>query len=385
VRWLRSARRRASSSLVAGRLLAANEGAKTASMDGLRAADGSPRLAVVIPCYRVTRHVAEVIRAIGPEADVIYCVDDACPDQSGDFIERAVNDRRVRVLRHRENQGVGGAVMTGYLQAVADGARVIVKLDGDGQMDPQLLPLFVAPVLAGQADYTKGNRFYDVRHLGQMPPVRILGNAALSFLTKLSTGYWDLFDPTNGYTAISADVVALLPLDQVSRRYFFETDLLFRLSTVRAMVVDVPMDARYRDETSSLRVSRVVLEFAYKHTRNLLKRLWYNYFLRNLSAASLELVAGGLLLSFGITFGGWHWWASAQAGVATPVGTIMIATVAVVSGLQFLVAFLSFDVNNVPRRALHPLLHPARVRLLKQALTANLPSSVSKPGDSAAH
>ncbi len=320
-------------------------------------------VAVVIPCHRVTRHVVQLVSEIGPEVDVIYCVDDACPEKSGDFIEKEVKDPRVRVLRHEVNLGVGGAVMTGYQQAVKDGARVIVKLDGDGQMDPALLPRFVAPLLRGEADYTKGNRFYDLRNISSMPPLRIFGNAALSFMAKFSTGYWDLFDPTNGYTAISADVVRVLPLEKISRRYFFETDVLFRLNTVRAMVVDVPMDARYGDEVSGLKISRILGEFGFKHARNSVKRLFYGYFLRNLSAASLELIAGLGLMTFGILFGAWHWWSSAQQQVATPVGTIMIASISLISGLQFLLAFLNYDIASVPRRALHPLLHPERLQL----------------------
>lgn len=313
-------------------------------------------IAVVVPCFRVTQHVVGLLSAIGPEVDAIYCVDDACPDGSGDLVERDVRDPRVRVLRHSENQGVGGAVMTGYQQAIADGARVIVKLDGDGQMDPALLPAFVAPILRGEVDYTKGNRFWDLGQIGQMPLVRRLGNLALSFLAKASSGYWDLFDPTNGYTAIQADVAARLPMASLSRRYFFETDMLFRLNTLRAVVADVPMDARYGDEVSGLKVSRIVGEFAFKNLRNGFKRLVYNYFLRDLPVASLELLAGVGLLGFGGVYGGWHWWHSAQSGLATPVGTIMIATVSVVSGLQFLLAFLSYDIANVPRRALHPML-----------------------------
>lgn len=322
-------------------------------------------IAVVIPSYRVKRHIAEVVAAIGPEVDVIYCVDDACPEDSGGFIEREIRDPRVRVLRHAVNQGVGGAVMTGYQRAVADGARVIVKIDGDGQMDPRLLPRFVAPLLRGEADYTKGNRFYDLRNISAMPSLRIFGNAALSFMSKFSTGYWDLFDPTNGYTAIHADVVRLLPLDKIGQRYFFETDMLFRLNTVRAAVVDIPMDARYGDEVSGLKISRILGEFAFKHARNCVKRLFYSYFLRNLSAASLELLVALGLLTFGLAFGGWHWWSSAQEGVSTPVGTIMIATVALISGLQFLLAFLNYDIASVPRRPLHPLLHPERLALVE--------------------
>ena len=315
-----------------------------------------PGIAVVIPCYRVIRHVGAVIAAIGPEVDAIYCVDDACPDGSGSWIESNIQDDRVRVLRHGKNQGVGGAVMTGYRAAISDGAKVIVKIDGDGQMDPALLPMFVAPVLRGEADYTKGNRFWDVSQLGQMPLARRIGNLGLSFMSKASSGYWDVFDPTNGYTAIHAEVAARLPFDSISRGYFFESDVLFRLNTLRAVVVDVPMDALYGDEVSGLKVARIVGEFLGKHLRNMAKRIGYNYFLRDLSLASLELIAAVVLLGFAMSFGGWHWLNSVRMDSSAPVGTIMVATVSFVSGLQFLLAFLGFDIASVPRRPLGPAL-----------------------------
>lgn len=326
-----------------------------------RAGDADGAIAAVIPCYKVVRHILDVIASIGPEVGAIYCVDDACPEGSGDHIEREARDPRVRVIRHVHNQGVGGAVMTGYRHAIEGGARVIVKIDGDGQMDPALLPDFVAPILAGEADYAKGNRFWDLRQIKRMPLLRRIGNLGLSFMAKASTGYWDLFDPTNGYTAIHARVAAHLPLESISTRYFFETDILFRLNVLRAVVVDVPMDARYGDEVSGLKVTRIFGEFLLKHLRNFFKRIIYSYYLRDLPIASLELAAAAMLLGFGATFGCWHWWQSLNTGTTTPVGTIMIATVAVVSGLQFLLAFLGYDIANVPRRALHPMLerrHP---------------------------
>lgn len=344
-------------------------------------------VAVVIPCFRVTRQIAQVIAAIGPEVDAIYCIDDACPDRSGDFIGRHVADARLRVLRHEQNQGVGGAVMTGYRRAIADGAKVIVKIDGDGQMDPALLPRFVAPVLRGDADYCKGNRFWDLRALSAMPPLRRIGNLGLSFMAKASAGYWNIFDPTNGYTAIHAAVAARLPLNSISKRYFFETDMLFRLNTLRAVVVDVPMDACYGNEVSNLSASRAFFEFALKHVRNAFKRVLYNYFLRDLSIASLELVAAAVLLGFGALFGGWHWWHAVQLGQATPVGTIMIATVSVVSGLQFLLAFLGYDIANVPRQALHPLLEQTLPFAVRETCSELKPrvkpeSAVSREGES---
>ncbi|EKU83203.1 glycosyltransferase family 2 protein [Massilia timonae] len=323
---------------------------------GARAASAAPApatIAVVIPSYRVTRHIIGVIAGIGPEVARVYVVDDRCPDGSGEFVRANCRDPRVTVLEHAENQGVGGAVMTGYRAAIADGASVIVKIDGDGQMDASLIPVFVAPILAGEADYTKGNRFFNLERLGAMPPVRLFGNAMLSFMTKLSSGYWHLFDPTNGYTAIHADAARYLPFDKISKRYFFESDMLFRLNTLGAVAVDVPMDAVYGDEVSNLKVSKVITEFAVKNVRNFFKRLFYNYYLRNLSVASLELPIGVLLTTFGLVYGVAHWIASAQSDVETPAGTVMLAALPVIMGVQLILAFLNYDIASVPSRPLH--------------------------------
>ena len=204
------------------------------------------RVAVVIPCYRVRAQILGVLGQIGSTAERIYVVDDACPEKTGAFVQDACEDPRVEVIFNPVNAGVGGAVIEGYKVALRDGMEVIVKLDGDGQMDPALIPDLVRPIAAGDADYTKGNRFYNLERIREMPRLRIVGNALLSLMTKLSAGYWDIFDPTNGFTAIHWKVARQLPFEKISRRYFFETDMLFRLNTIRAVVLDVPMDARYR-------------------------------------------------------------------------------------------------------------------------------------------
>lgn len=311
------------------------------------------RIAVVVPCYRVTRHIMQVLADIGPTVWRIYVVDDLCPDESGSFVQARCTDPRVVVLRHAINQGVGGSVITGYRAAMADGAQVIVKIDGDGQMDASLILDFVTPIISGEADYTKGNRFFNLEELHRMPRLRLFGNAVLSLMTKLSSGYWDLFDPTNGYTAIHADIVQLLPLDKISQRYFFETDMLFRLNTVRAVVVDIPMSAKYGDEVSNLKISRVIGEFLRKHSENCLKRIFYNYYLRDLSLASIELPLGLLLFGGGALFGGWHWFFSAKEGIATPAGTVMLAALPTLMGLQLILAFLAYDISAIPRRLRH--------------------------------
>ena len=316
-------------------------------------------IAVVIPCYRVRHKVLEVIAGIGPECQAIYVVDDACPEGTGDHVESECRDPRVHVLRHDRNRGVGGATLTGYEAALLAGAEVVVKLDGDGQMDPGWIPRLVGPLQRGEADYAKGNRFFELDGLGAMPRMRIFGNSLLSFASKLSSGYWDVFDPTNGFTAIHAAVARRLPFSKISRGYFFESDLLFRLGILRAVVCEVPMPAVYKDERSSLRIGRVLGEFSWKHVSNAWKRIFYLYYLRSFNIASIEIVLGLLLLGFGVWFGLSEWVAGARANVPATSGTVMVAALPVILGVQLVLAFLSYDLQNVPRQVLHTRLEVA--------------------------
>lgn len=314
-------------------------------------------IAVVVPAYKVKAHVLDVLERIGSEVAAIYVVDDCCPQQSGEFVQSQTEDRRIKVLHNEKNLGVGGATMAGYVAAIRDGHTVIVKVDGDGQMAPELIPQFVAPILDGLADYTKGNRFYDLTHISRMPTIRLIGNAALSFMSKFSSGYWDIFDPTNGYTAIHAKVASHLPMEKISRRYFFESDMLFRLNTMRCVVMDIPMDAHYGSEVSNLRINSVLGEFLGKHLRNFGKRIVYNYFLRDMSPASIHLVLGLVLTLFGFLYGMIHWLSSAAQGTLTAPGTVMLAALPLIMGLQFLLAFVTHDTQSTPRQPMHRRLY----------------------------
>ena len=346
-----------------------------AERGGNRPADNdASTIAVVIPSYRVRKHILPLLEQIGPEVAQIFVVDDACPEESGAYVRAKCTDSRVRVLMHEQNQGVGGAVITGYQHALAAGANVIIKLDGDGQMDPMLIPQLVAPILQGRADYVKGNRFYNIDDVRAMPKVRLIGNAALSFMTKLSSGYWSIFDPTNGYTAISAGVLSHLPLAKLNRRYFFESDLLFRLGTVQAYVVDLPMVAVYGNEESGLNIRRIFWQFLRGNIGNLCKRVFYNYFLRGFSIASLELVVGLLLLAFGTVFGVKGWAASIATGLPATTGTVMVAALPVILGVQLLLSFLAFDIAAMPTRPISPLLAPKRGSLeIRTRLRSEIP------------
>lgn len=314
------------------------------------------KIAVVIPCFNVKNKILQVISSIGPEVDHIYVIDDKCPEKSGIHVKNNSTDKRVKVIFSPINLGVGGAVMLGYKNTPKD-VDVIVKIDGDGQMDASLIMDFVRPIIINEADYTKGNRFYDLEKIRSMPILRIVGNTVLSFLTKASSGYWNIFDPNNGFTAIHAEIIRKLPFEKINNRFFFESDMLFRLNTLKAVVIDIPMEAIYGDEKSNLVIHKVFFPFLYHNFLNLIKRIFYNYYLRDMSIASFELPIGILLLFFGLIFGSCQWMKSIEYNIPTSVGTVMIAVLPIIIGGQLLLSFIGYDINSVPRRPIHKPKH----------------------------
>lgn len=307
------------------------------------------KIHVVIPAYRVERHILELIARIDTSVERIWVVDDACPNGSGKLVEANVKDTRVTVLYNAENLGVGGAVTAGYRAALEAGADVVVKLDGDGQMHPEDIATLVRPIELGEADYTKGNRFDSLDDLYLMPRIRIFGNAVLSLWSKISSGYWGVTDPTNGFTGIHRAVLSKLELGKLSKRYFFESDMLFRLNISGAVVEDVALPARYGDEKSNLKIRKVLVEFPLKYTRNLLKRIFYRYYLREWSIASFELPLGLSLGFFGAWFGLSSFFAASEAGRATTAGQATIASLAIILGVQLMLSFLAYDIQSEPR------------------------------------
>lgn len=328
---------------------------------------GSARTAVIIPAYSEEQRIEGVIRGVPEWIDHIVVVDDASPDAT---CERAmaVGDPRVTVLRHEKNQGVGGATLTGFAKAVELGADILVKMDGDGQMDPRGLTSLVEPIRQGKADFTKGNRFLHLRALGQMPLKRRLGNIGLSFLAKLASGYWSIFDPTNGYLAMHASVFPLLDRDRISKRFFFEHSLLFELGLQRAVVGDVYMPARYDDDkVSHLSEFRSLVTFPPRLLRGLIRRVILLYFVRDFTMVSLFLITGFFESAFGLGWGIYHWILSARTGIPATTGTVMIAVLPLILGIQQLLQSLVMDIQNEPKEPLQtsnpvPLLQNSRSR-----------------------
>lgn len=307
----------------------------------------SERVCVVIPCFCVAPFIEDVIRRIPKWVHRIIAVDDRSPDETVTILEK-LEDARLLTLRHAENRGVGQAMLTGYRKALEEDASVIVKMDGDGQMPVEYLDLLVRPLLEGKADYVKANRFAQVGALQQMPRIRRLGNIGLSFLTKAASGYWNVFDPNNGYTAIDGDILARLDDKHIHRRYCFESSMLTELNLLRAVVVDVEVPARYGDEESYLSVLRSTFEFPLLLVRMMLRRIWQTYFVRDFNVASLFLVVGLVLMLFGGIWGAVFWALSIRSGIPATTGTVMISVLPLILGFQLLLQFIVFDIQNVP-------------------------------------
>jgi len=313
-------------------------------------------IATVIPAYRVERDIEAVLQNLPAYIKHIIVVDDASPDSSADLVAGAAKkDRRITLIRHTENQGVGGAMVSGFRKAIELGAQIVIKIDGDGQMDPVHIPALITPLIQGKADYVKGNRFRDFQSLQKMPFIRRIGNLGLSFLTKAATGYWNIFDPANGFFAIRTELLTQLPFERIDKRYFFETSMLANLYLLGALVVDTPIPARYGNETSNLSIRRTLFEFPSKLITTFFRRILLRYYIYDFSMTSLYLITGIPLLLFGGIFGGIKWVEYASRNIPAPTGTVMLPTLCVLLGIQILLSAIEIDMNSTPRK---PLLDP---------------------------
>ncbi len=306
------------------------------------------KIAVVIPAYGVARHIESVISSMPESVDRIYVVDDSSPDDVVERVQR-LGLAKVRLLRHEANQGVGAATVSGMRAAISDGCDIVVKCDGDGQMDPAQIPQLVAPLLEGSADYAKGSRFQHFRALRSMPKWRFVGNVGLTFLTKLASGYWNVLDPVNGFLAARTDILAGLDLSDVSRGYFFETDMLIRLNILEARVVDVPLPARYGDQGSALSLPRVLLVFPFKLLAGLVRRLFWRYMFYDVSPVAVFAILGVISGGFGTIFGAYHWIRNVIHQTPTPVGTVILAALPFIVGFELLLQAVVLDIQNTPR------------------------------------
>lgn len=304
-------------------------------------------IAVVIPCYNVANKVKDVVEGLPETVDHIIVVDDKSQDTTRTVLHQlAETNSKVIVVEHDVNQGVGGAMISGIKAALALDVDIVLKMDGDNQMDPAYIPSLLAPIQSGQCHVAKGNRFFDRRKFGSMPIMRRIGNTGLSFLIKLSSGYWSLFDPTNGYFALKTQTIKLLDLEKLDKRFFFESSLLNELYFTGAVIKDIPIPARYSDEISNLSALDCLLKFPPKLMKACVKRIIKRYFLYDFSIYTLYLLFGMPLLTFGAVFGAVEWIHYVSINQSAPTGTVMISVLSIVLGFQLMLSFIQYDMTS---------------------------------------
>jgi dolichol-phosphate mannosyltransferase len=310
----------------------------------------SERISVVIPAFKVEKEIEGVLQSIPRSIQYIIVINDRSPDHTEEVVRKAMlQDERILLISHPLNKGVGGAMVSGFQKALELDTDIVVKIDGDGQMDLTLFPMLIAPILHGQADYAKGNRFYDFVALRKMPATRRFGNTMLGFLAKAATGYWNIFDPTNGYIAIKTEALKQLKLENIAASYYFETSMLANLYLTNARVADVPMPAVYHDEISNLRIRKVLIEFPLRLTKDFVRRIILKYFLYDFSMVSVYLITGLPLLLFGFIFGIIKWIEYASRNVPAPTGTVVLPMMCVLLGIQFLLSAIHIDIQSMPK------------------------------------
>ena len=307
-------------------------------------------IGVVIPYYNASQHIENVVRKLPDYVDTIILVDDCGKEPIPEsLVSLAKVGERLIIVKNEKNSGVGGATKNGFLKAIELNLDYVIKVDSDDQMDSKFIPDLLQPLIEGKAEYAKGNRFKDFKALKQMPFVRKIGNLGLSFLIKAASGYWNNFDPTNGFFAIKVDLLKKLDFDNIHRDYYFESSLIAELYFHGARIKDVPMPAHYGDEKSSMKVWKIPFIFIPKLTKTFWKRIIKGYFIYDFNIASIYLLFGLPMFLFGVIYGIYNWIHYHNIGEFTPTGTIMLITLCIILGFQLLLQAIQYDIVNAPK------------------------------------
>jgi len=299
----------------------------------------------------VAKHIKDVICNIPDSISYIIAVNDCSKDDTESILLKLANEnKKIIYIRHEVNQGVGGAMLTGYRRSMELNADITIKMDGDGQMDAAYIPALVKPLVDDKADFTKGNRFRELKALQAMPLSRRIGNLGLSFIIKAASGYWNVFDPTNGFTAIKNETLKSMNFNRIHKRYYFETSMLIELYYANAVVNDIPMKARYGDEVSGLSRTKTLFQFPPKLFIAFIRRLILKYFLFDFNIASIYTIFGLPLFLFGLYYGITNFLKYSRSHIGAPTGTVVIPTLLIILGFQLLLSAVTYDITNYPRK-----------------------------------
>lgn len=255
---------------------------------------------VVIPAYNEESLIGKTLESVPDYIDSVYVINDCSTDKTKEVIENFIQiDNRIVLLNHSVNSGVGAAIVSGYKAALTDDMDIIVVMAGDNQMDPQFIPLLLDPIVDGQTDYSKGNRLFGAKFRKGMSRWRTFGNSVLTLLTKIASGYWNLMDPQNGYTAISRKALQSIPLDDIYPRYGYCNDLLVKLNVYGFRVKDVIIPAKYGDEKSKIRYRSYIPKVSWLLSKDFFWRLKMKYILLSFHPLVFFYIFGIILTPLG--------------------------------------------------------------------------------------
>ncbi len=308
------------------------------------------KLVAVVPCYKSAKIAPLVVRDIINYVDMVICIDDKCPEKTGLAIENSIKSEKLKVIYQIKNKGVGGATKTGIRYAQKIKASIIIKIDSDGQMDPSNIPSLVEPIINKNSEFCKGNRFRNINVLTSMPKIRLLGNIALSFITKISTGYWELFDPTNGFIAINAEILNRIQYEKADDRYFFESDLLFRCGLCDISISEISIPTIYKNEKSDLNPLLEFFRYNIMHLIIFIKRVIYQYFLLDFNPGSLSILFSFISVSFTLIAGMRSILYYRNLGIESPLGVQILFLASSIISVQLILSFLYYDSTQRPLR-----------------------------------
>ena len=313
---------------------------------GLRKMYRDKTVAVVVPAYNEEKLIGKTLQWIPAFVDHIVVVDDASRDRTEEIVrKRQKEDSRIIYLLHERNEGVGGAIVTGYRWAREKNVDITAVMAGDAQMDPTDLPKLIDPVVEGIADYSKGNRLFTGKAWRVIPKTRYFGNALLSFLTKIASGYWHVADSQSGYTAVNLEVLKTIDLDTIYRRYGMPNDFLVRLNVFHFRVKDVPVNPVYGiGERSGIKIYRIVFTLSLLLVKLFLWRLKEKYIIRDFHPLVLFYLLGFVLTPIGVMFGLYLLALRIFVGPVAATSALFAAFFAI-SGLQSLFFAMWFDME----------------------------------------
>lgn len=300
-------------------------------------------IGVAIPCFMGSKLTLKIVKEVIEYSDHVVLIDDLCPRSTGKFISSKINNPKLHIIYNEKNLGVGGSTKKGFTWLLDKGCDIIIKVDADGQISPHDIPKMCAPILKNECDSTKGNRFSNLDKVLNMPKIRLIGNILLSFMAKFSTGYWELFDPTNGFIAFRSNILKEINLRKTDDRFFFETDLLFRCSLKNVCIKNISVDPIYNGSYSSLRPIKEIPNFLKKHIIILVKRIIYQYFILDFNPGSIELVLALVLALFSFFISITSIYLSHITGELTSAGTASLFIISVVVCIQLLLSFIYYD------------------------------------------